>query len=44
VDREPMNVKERKMAYFLGWLAAAALVASFVLMLLHYRDPLPWAG
>jgi len=44
VDREPMNVKERKMAYFLGWLAAAALVASFVLMLLHYRDPLPLAG
>jgi membrane associated rhomboid family serine protease len=44
VDREPMNAKERKLAYFLGWVAAAVLVASFALMLLHYRDPLPWAG
>jgi rhomboid protease GluP len=41
-DREPMNAKERKTAYFLGWLAAAVLVASFALMFLHYRDSLPW--
>jgi rhomboid protease GluP len=40
-DREPMNASERRMANVLGWLAAAVLVASFALMILHYRDPLP---
>ena len=40
-DREPMNATERRAANLLGWLAAAALVASFALMILHYRDPLP---
>ena len=40
-DREPANHSERRTAYTLGWLAAAVVVASFVLMILHYRDPLP---
>jgi rhomboid protease GluP len=40
-DREPMNASERRMANTLGWLAAAVLVGSFALMILHYRDPLP---
>ena len=40
-DRQPMNARERRFAYALGWLAGIAVVASFVLMLLHYRDPLP---
>ena len=41
VDREPMNSKERNLAYALGWLAGAVVVASFVMMILHYRNPLP---
>lgn len=40
-DREPINATERRTANLLGWLAAAVLVASFALMVLHYRDPLP---
>jgi membrane associated rhomboid family serine protease len=40
-DREPMNAPERRTATILGLLASAALIASFVLMLLHYRDALP---
>jgi rhomboid protease GluP len=40
-DREPVNASEVRVANVLGWLAAAILVASFVLMILHYRDPLP---
>jgi rhomboid protease GluP len=39
-DRQPMNVGERRAAYALGWLAGLVVVASFVLMLMHYRDPL----
>jgi rhomboid protease GluP len=42
-DREPMNPSEHRTANFLGLLAAAVLVASFALMILHYRDPLPGA-
>jgi rhomboid protease GluP len=41
-DREPMNPRERTTAYALGWLAGAVCFASFALMFLHYRDPLPW--
>jgi len=41
VDRQPMNAREHQLANILGWLAAAAIVASFALMVLHYRDPLP---
>ena len=44
VDRKPMNVKETRIAYALGWLAGIAVIASFVLMFLHFRDPLPHRG
>jgi membrane associated rhomboid family serine protease len=40
-DRQPMNVGERRRGYALGWLAGLVVVASFVLMFMHYRDPLP---
>jgi len=43
-DRQPMNAKERRTAYALGWLAGLAVVASFVLMFLHFHDPLPGRG
>jgi rhomboid protease GluP len=41
-DRQPMNAGERRTAYGLGWLAGIVVVASFALMILHYRDTLPW--
>jgi rhomboid protease GluP len=41
VDREPMNAREKQTAYVLGWLAGAAVLVSFVLMILHFSDPLP---
>jgi rhomboid protease GluP len=40
-DRQPMNASERRTAYALGWLAALVVIISFLLMILHYRDPLP---
>jgi rhomboid protease GluP len=40
-DRQPMNVREKQIASALGWLAGIAVIASFALMILHYRDPLP---
>ncbi|MCU1239888.1 MAG: hypothetical protein JWO71_614 [Candidatus Acidoferrum typicum] len=40
-DRQPMSVRERQIANALGWLAGIAVIASFALMILHYRDPLP---
>jgi rhomboid protease GluP len=40
-DRQPMTPRERQIANALGWLAGIAVIASFALMLLHYRDPLP---
>jgi rhomboid protease GluP len=40
-DRQPMNSSERRTAYALGWLAGIVVVASFTLMILHYRDALP---
>ena len=40
-DRHPMTVRERQIANALGWLAGIAVIASFALMILHYRDPLP---
>jgi rhomboid protease GluP len=43
-DRQPMNSNERRSAYALGWLAGIVVIASFVLMLMHYRDPLPGRG
>lgn len=38
VDREPINVGERRRAYALGWLAGIVMVASFVLMFLHFNN------
>ena len=43
-DREPMNSRERQRAYALGWLAGIVVLASFVMMILHFRDPLPGRG
>src|SRR6266699_3071555 len=40
-DRKPVTAGERRTAYALGWLAGVVIIASFVLMLLHYHDPLP---
>jgi rhomboid protease GluP len=38
-DRAPVNEQERRTGYALGWFAAVVVVSSFVLMILHYRDP-----
>lgn len=38
VDREPVNKSERTRAQVLGWLAGLAILASFALMLIHFRD------
>jgi rhomboid protease GluP len=40
-DRQPMNSAERKRAQALGWLAGVLIVACFVMMILHFHDPLP---
>lgn len=40
-DRLPATPNERRRAYVMGWLAGLVIVASFVLMIMHYRDPLP---
>jgi rhomboid protease GluP len=40
-DRQPMNSRERRTAYALGWLAGIAIIASFTLMMLHFHDSLP---
>lgn len=40
VDRQPMNPGERRNAALLGWLSGLVIIACFVLMILHYRDPL----
>jgi len=42
-DRQPNSANERRIAYVLGWLAGFAIVASFVFMLVHYRDPTPFS-
>ena len=44
VDRKPMNNKEVRTAYARGWLAGIVVIASFVLMFMHFRDPLPGRG
>ena len=43
-DRPPMNSRERQTAYALCWLAGIAVIVSFVLMFLHFHDPLPGRG
>ncbi len=40
-DRQPMNSRERQRAQALGWLAGVVVLASFVMMLLHFSDRLP---
>jgi rhomboid protease GluP len=42
-DRQPNNANERRRAYALGWLAGIVVVVSFVLMVLHYKDPTPFS-
>jgi rhomboid protease GluP len=39
-DRQPLNAGEKKRAYALGLLAGLVVIASFALMIVHYRDPL----
>lgn len=39
-DHPPMNANEQKRAHALGWLAGLVMVASFVLMVVHYGDPI----
>jgi len=41
LDREPLNSRERNRAYALGWTALAAILAAFVLMVLHFSKPIP---
>jgi membrane associated rhomboid family serine protease len=40
-DREPLPGPERTRAYAMGWVAGIVLVASFVMMFLHYGDRIP---
>jgi rhomboid protease GluP len=40
-DRQPMNSREKQKAYALGWFAGIIILASFVLMILHFHDALP---
>jgi hypothetical protein len=37
-ERLPMNQKEIKRAYLLGFIAGIIVIASFVMMLLHLKD------
>jgi rhomboid protease GluP len=41
-DREPINNAEKKRAQLMGWFAGLAVIASFVFMLLHFRDATPF--
>jgi len=40
-DHAPQNASEQRVAQALGWITAVVVVSSFVLMILHYSDPLP---
>ena len=40
-DRQPMNSRERQTAYAQGWIGGVVILASFVMMVLHFRDQLP---
>ena len=42
-DREPQSNSERRRAQVLGWLAGLSILACFVLMTMHFRDPIPWS-
>ena len=41
VDRQPMNGSEKTRAYALGWIAGIVAIASFLFMVLNYRDAIP---
>ena len=41
-DRQPMNSREKQVAYALGWLAGVVVVVSFVMMVLHFPEGVPW--
>src|SRR5260370_36576695 len=43
-DRQPMNAAERNRARVLGGLVGIAIIASFVLMILHFANPWPRLG
>ncbi|HXL22587.1 MAG TPA: rhomboid family intramembrane serine protease [Candidatus Dormibacteraeota bacterium] len=43
-DRPPAGVNEKRLAAALGWLAGLAVIACFVFMVLHFKDPLPGAN
>jgi rhomboid protease GluP len=40
-DRQPMNSRERNVAYALGWSALALVVACFLIMVLRFSRSLP---
>jgi len=40
-DRQPAPGSERSRSYLLGWLAGAVAVAAFVMMYIHFNDPIP---
>jgi len=40
-DHQPISPSERRNSALLGGLALLTILGSFVLMILHYRDPLP---
>ena len=40
-DRQAIGSREKQLAHALGWLAGFVTVASFILMFVHYRDPIP---
>jgi rhomboid protease GluP len=40
-DRQPMNSRERNVAYTLGWIAGVLILAAFAMMFRHLGDPLP---
>ncbi len=43
-DRKPMNVNEVRTAHALGWLAGIVVLGCFILMFMHFHDPLPGRG
>ncbi len=40
-DHAPINASDKRIAQALGFITAVIVVSSFVLMILHYNDPLP---
>lgn len=40
-DRRPESASQRQLAAVLGWVAGISVMACFVFMLMHFKDPLP---